>query len=524
MRRNTGFITNAWPALIVSVVAVAALIATLAVGPGAGSGGGADAKRELVFYCAAGMSEPVSQVIDEYREAFGVSVQVEPAGSGTLLSKIRTTRPELRGDIYLSADRTYIDRARELGLVEKQIPIARIRPVIVVAPGNPKDIRSIDDLLADGVRVVLANPEAASVGRVTKKLLVETGRWQRFTSRVNESSAVSFVGTVNEVTLAIETGAADAGIVWDSVAKLTGLEAVDDAVFAGGDQTVTAALVVPNDAPAGAMHFLRYLTARDRGLRAFAQRGFDIADDTDTWSDRPTLTLMAGAMLKPAIDEAITRFELREGVIVNRIYNGCGLLVAQMKTGAQPDAYFSCDISFMTDVAERFAPPTNVSRNPMVILVRPGNPLGIKTLADLAAMERLAVGLAHPENSALGALTDRLLRRRDLRDDLSARNRVVHSDSGHLIVNQMAVGSLDAAVVYRSNALANPDNASAYELIPIADSDAIATQPFAVSKNAVHPQLTHRLFIAITEAAPRQRFDSLGFDWLLPAHSEGAPE
>lgn len=522
MRRNAGFITNAWPALIATVVLIVALVGLLTTGPGGSSGGGADVQRELVFYCAAGMSEPVSEIVDQYREEFGVTVQVEPAGSGTLLSKIRTIRPELRGHIYLSADRTYIDRALELELIAEHIPIASIRPVIAVAPGNPKGIRSIEDLLTGDVRVVLANPEAASVGRVTKKMLNAAGRWEQIAARVNDGSGVSFVGTVNEVALAVETGAADAGIVWDSVAKLTGLDAVDDPVFSGGDQTVTAALVVPNDTPAGAMHFLRYLTASDRGLLVFAQRGFAVADDADTWADRPTLTLMAGAMLKPAIDDAITRFEQREGVTVTRIYNGCGLLVAQMKTGTQPDAYFSCDVSFMTDVADRFGPPTNISRNPMVILVRRGNPLGIKSLADLAAAEKLAIGFAHPENSALGALTDRLLRRGDLHDRLVARNRVVHGDSGHLVVNQMAVGSLDAAVVYRSNALANPDNARFYELVPIADADAIATQPFAVSKSASHPQLTRRLFDAITEAAPRQRFDDLGFDWLLPRETKGA--
>lgn len=521
MRRNAAFITNAWPAVIVSALAVAALVGLLMLGSGNRSG--PRAGDAVVFYCAAGMSEPASAVIAQYREEYGVDVQLEPAGSGTLLSRIRTTRPGLRGHVYLAADQTYIDRARELGLVAESVPIARIRPVIAVAPGNPKKIASIDDLITGDLRVVLANPDAASVGRVTKKSLEAAGKWDRLAARVTDGAGVSFVGTVNEVAVAVETGAADAGIVWDSVAKLTGLESVDDPAFSKGDQTVTAALVVPNDAPAAALHFIRYLTARDRGQRAFADRGFDVVADADTWADRPTLTLMAGAMLKPAIDAAVTDFERREGVTVNRVYNGCGILVAQMKTGTQPDAYFSCDISFMTDVADRFDPAVNVSRNPMVILVKPGNPRKIRSLRDLASSENLAIGFAHPENSALGALTDRLLLRANLHADLYARNRVIHGDSGHLVVNQMAVGSLDAAVVYRSNALANPDNAGAYELVAIPDADAIATQPFAVSKNAAHPQLTRRLFNAITEAAPRERFDDLGFQWVLPADKAVSP-
>ncbi len=55
-------------------------------------------------------------------------------------------------------------------------------------------------------------------------------------------------------------------------------------------------------------------------------------------------------MLRPAIEQTIAEFERREGVKVTRVYNGCGILVAQMKAGEVPDAYFACDSEFMNQV------------------------------------------------------------------------------------------------------------------------------------------------------------------------------
>jgi ABC-type molybdate transport system substrate-binding protein len=100
-------------------------------------------------------------------------------------------------------------------------------------------------------------------------------------------------------------------------------------------------------------------------------------EDADAWEDRPELVLMSGAMLKPAIEELLKRFEEREGVRINTAYAGCGILVAQMKAiqGGQsagksfPDAYFSCDVSFMRMVQDWFEASTCISRNDMVLAV-----------------------------------------------------------------------------------------------------------------------------------------------------------
>ena len=47
-------------------------------------------------------------------------------------------------------------------------------------------------------------------------------------------------------------------------------------------------------------------------------------------------------------------------MVITPVYNGCGILVSQMKAGEKPDAYFSCDTKFMDMVQERFLESTTV--------------------------------------------------------------------------------------------------------------------------------------------------------------------
>ena len=129
-------------------------------------------------------------------------------------------------------------------------------------------------------------------------------------------------------------------------------------------------------------------------------------------------------MLRPAIEETITAFEQREVVLVTRVYNGCGILVAQMKSGRVPDAYFACDSSFVTDVQEWFGRPVPVSQNDLVLIVPKGNPKRVKPSLRELARKDLRIGVPHPTNSALGKLTDELLKKHGWYDEAHMANDV----------------------------------------------------------------------------------------------------
>jgi ABC-type molybdate transport system substrate-binding protein len=223
-------------------------------------------------------------------------------------------------------------------------------------------------------------------------------------------------------------------------------------------------------------------------------------------------------MLRPAIEDTLRDFEQREGMRITTVYNGCGILTAQMRAGERPDGYFSCDVSFMTTVADLYVDPVVISDNEMLMLVAKGNPKGIRSLADLTRPS-LAVGVAHPEKSAMGALTKRLLQAAGLFEAVQD-NIKLESPTGDFLVNQIRTGSLDVVVVCRSNAANVREH---LDVVPIDHPLAKATQPYAVGQGTAFPNLMRRLQTALESARSRERFEEVGFNWRFTGPADLMP-
>ncbi len=459
------------------------------------------AGRPLVVLCAAGLKGPVEAAARQYQEEYGGVVQMSYGGSNTLLAQLQVNDG---ADLYVPADDHYVHAARDRELIDEVLPLAHMRPVLAVRQGNPDGVRSLDDLLKRQLRVAGANPEAAAVGQLARAALGRAGLWQRF-----ERCVVVTKPTVNDVAADVQVGAVTAGVVWDAtVRQIPGLEVVAVPAFEGVTAQLSACVARRSPQPTEALRFARYLAARDRGLVLFERHGFRPVEG-DRWEQTPELRLYAGAMLRPAIDDTVTAFAQREGVEVTRVYNGCGILVAQMRTGKEgPDAYFACDSEFMDQVQDLFGPPRTISGNQLVILVHKGNPHHIRRMADLAR-PGLRVGIGHEKQCAMGVLTQETLRQ-DRSHDPVMKNVVVQSPTGDLLVNQLRTKALDAAVAYLSNAAGSAD---VLEAILIDIPCAFAEQPFAIGKGSDFKHLAGRLLDAIRARASRERFEAFGFTW-----------
>lgn len=457
-----------------------------------------DSSGPLVVYCAAGIKPAVEPVARAYEKSFGTKVQIQYGGSGTLLSNLRLSGT---GDLFIAADESYLQAAQTNGLLEEILPLAQITPVIAVRKGNPKQVQAVSDLLR--VEVALANPDAAAVGRITRELLRQTGEWTALEPRVRV-----FKPTVNDVANDLKLGAVDAGIIWDAtVRQYPELEVVEVPSLSAGRQQVSVGVLRCSRQPTAALRFARYLASRDRGQPEFIGAGYRTRPG-DRWAQTPEVVLYSGGVNRHAIEETIARFEKREGARVTRVYNGCGILVSQIKSGQRPDAYFACDVSFLRDVAGWFEPAVNVSSTDMVFLVARGNPRSITRLKDLAA-PGLRVGVANEQQSALGALTARLLRTQGLYDSVFPNVRV-QTPTADLLVNQMRAGALDVAVVYAANTAQVRD---LFTVVPVREPGALAIQPYAVGRSSDHAQLMERLLAAIRTEDSRRRFEAVGFHW-----------
>jgi molybdate transport system substrate-binding protein len=498
--KRSARINIAWLAFLASALVLIVLVALLFWDPWRGRG--AAAKRPLLLYCAAGIRLPVEAAARDYQLEYGIEVQPQYDGSGALLAHIEASK---RGDLYLPADESYLDLARAKGLIKETLPLAHMTPVLAVPKGNPKNLHSLDDLNRAGVRLAQANPEAAAIGKVTKATLMKAGLWTEL-----EKNIVVTKPTVNDVGNDIVIGAVDAGFVWDATVRQNPqLEAVALPVFADVHALIGVGVLTMSEQPTAALRFARYLAARDKGLPLFQRDGYEPVEG-DPWAETPEVRVFSGAMLRPAIDDTIDEFEKREGVRVTRVYNGCGILVGQMKTDRKsPDAYFACDLSFMKQVHDLFLEAVPISTNQLVILVPKGNPHQIRSLNDLGK-PGLRLGVGHEKQCALGALTQETLKQGGVHDAVM-ENVKVQSPTGDLLVNQLRAGSLDAVIAYVSNATEAADE---LEAIAIKDIPcAVAVQPVAVGRDSMYKQLTARLVDALRSPESRQRFEAHGFHW-----------
>ena len=459
---------------------------------------------DLLFHCAAGLRKPMSEIARQYQEEFGVKVNLQFGGSGALASQLELAG----GDLYLPADQSYIDSAREKGLMEEAIPVALLTAGLVVPKGNPRGLTTLSDLGKEGLKISLAE-RSASVGRFTWKVLEEEG----LLARVNPNVVVT-KPTVNAIVEDVATGAVDVSLAWDAVAKnFSEVEWLAVPEFLKRAKRASIGILTSSKDAKRALHFARYVTARDRGRKVFQEMGFMVPDEGDEWSDQPEVTFFSGSMLRPAIQERVREFEEREGCRVNTVFEGCGTLVAQMDAGATPAGYFACDTKFLNKVQERFFTGRIMTRNEIVLLVRMGNPKELFKLKDLGK-PGVKLGICDGRKSALGELTRIMLERRGLAKELEV-NVAVKVAKGDDLVSAVQARSLDAALVYRSNALASPVTLEENEIVELNDDLAFAEQPFAVAKGSAYPALMRRLgeFLATPEA--RGRFEKLGFQWEL---------
>jgi len=459
---------------------------------------------DLLFHCAAGLRKPMSEIARQYQEEFGVKVNLQFGGSGALASQLELAG----GDLYLPADQSYIDSAREKGLMKEAIPVALLTAGLVVPKGNPRGLTTLSDLGKEGLKISLAE-RSASVGRFTWKVLEEEG----LLARVNPNVVVT-KPTVNAIVEDVATGAVDVSLAWDAVAKnFSEVEWLAVPEFLKRAKRASIGILTSSKDAKRALHFARYVTARDRGRKVFQEMGFMVPDEGDEWSDQPEVTFFSGSMLRPAIQERVREFEEREGCRVNTVFEGCGTLVAQMDAGATPAGYFACDTKFLNKVQDRFFTGRIMTRNEIVLLVRMGNPKELFKLKDLGK-PGVKLGICDGRKSALGELTRIMLERRGLAKELEV-NVAVKVAKGDDLVSAVQARSLDAALVYRSNALASPVTLEENEIVELNDDLAFAEQPFAVAKGSAYPALMRRLgeFLATPEA--RGRFEKLGFQWEL---------
>ena len=182
------------------------------------SGEGSPQGRSLMVFAAASLKKSFTEIGEQFKtDNPGVSVEFNFAGSSDLVTQLTQGA---QADVFASADTKNMDKAAAADLLDGDpVNFASNTLTIAVAPGNPKQITSFQDLTKPGLNVVVCAPQVPC-GSATQKVEQAAGV---NLAPVSEESSVTDV--LNKVT----TGEADAGLVY-----------VTDAMGAGDKVTAVA--------------------------------------------------------------------------------------------------------------------------------------------------------------------------------------------------------------------------------------------------------------------------------------------
>jgi molybdate transport system substrate-binding protein len=229
-----------------------ALLAGLALLAGCGS----DDDEPLTVYAASSLTEVFEQLAPDARFNF--------AGSDELATQLREGA---EADVYAAASPRYPNELYDEGVVGKPVVFAANQLVIVVPRDNPAGIEDLDDLAAEGVRLVVGG-EGVPVGDYTRDLLERGGRLDVLDSVVSEEEDVK--GVLAKVAL----GEADAGFVYATDVKAAGDDVLGIELPSELQSRIEYPVAVVADSEQ-ARRFVSLLRSR-RGRAALRAAGFGV--------------------------------------------------------------------------------------------------------------------------------------------------------------------------------------------------------------------------------------------------------
>lgn len=197
------------------------------------------------------------------------------------------------------------------------------------------------------------------------------------------------------------------------------------------------------------------------------------------------LTIFAAASLTASFTAVADAFRARHPAvsIAPITFDGSSTLVTQLSEGAPADVFASADQANMTKAEEAgllASLPVGFASNTMMIAVQPGNPRGIRSLADLAD-PKLQVVLCAPAVPC-GAAAHTLITGGGV-----AVTPVSEEQNVKAVVTKVQLGEADAGLVYTTDVRAA---AGGIDGVPIDGAERAANiYPIAVTARAPDPEV-----------------------------------
>jgi molybdate transport system substrate-binding protein len=175
------------------------------------SGCSQEEMRTITAFAGAAGKPAMEEAAQAFEQETGIKVYLNFGGSGTMLSQMKLSKS---GDLYIPGSPDYMLMAEREGIIESESVkiISYLVPVIVVQPGNPKNIKSLADLARPGIKVGIANPESVCVGLYAIEILEYNGLLDDIQKA---GTVVTYAESCEKTATLVALKAVDAVIGWD---------------------------------------------------------------------------------------------------------------------------------------------------------------------------------------------------------------------------------------------------------------------------------------------------------------------
>lgn len=200
-----------------------------------------------------------------------ITIDCTFGGSGTLINQMKL---EEYGDIYVPGSDDFMDKAEEQKIIlpaTRKI-VAYLVPTICVQEGNPKKIKSLEDLARPGITVGLAKAKAVCLGDVSDEILRNAGLEQQVKANV-----VNYAQSCELTQQMVQLGEVDAIIGWDSFESWAPdkIDLVKLPVKLIRVRNIPAAVSVYSKQQQAAKLFINFLTS-NAGKKIFSKHGYAV--------------------------------------------------------------------------------------------------------------------------------------------------------------------------------------------------------------------------------------------------------
>ncbi|MFQ4145515.1 molybdate ABC transporter substrate-binding protein [Chlorogloeopsis sp. ULAP02] len=175
----------------------------------------AQSNNELLVSAAASLKDVLEEIKPIYQQSKpNINIKYNFGASGALLQQIQQGAPV---DVFISAANKQMDTLEQSGqlLANNRSILAKNRLVLIV-PSNVTGVSSFNNLKDPKIKkIAIGEPRSVPAGQYAEQVLQKLGIYEQIKSKF------VYANNVRQVLAAVESGNADAGLVYVTDAKIS---------------------------------------------------------------------------------------------------------------------------------------------------------------------------------------------------------------------------------------------------------------------------------------------------------------